>query len=159
MLHRLERVLLLNASPERVWSFFADPRNLPKITPPWLGFRVVSPLPPHIYPGLLLEYRVRPFGRAECPWIAEITHVEEGVRFVDEQRIGPYRLWHHEHHFRLVDGRVEVRDVVLYVLPGGRAGRVVASRAVERRLKAIFDYRERAVQEQLGGSSSRGGSV
>lgn len=139
----------LKAPLERVWSFFADPRNLPEITPPWLGFRVVSPVPERMYPGLLLEYRVRPFGWWESPWVAEITHVEEGRRFVDEQRIGPYRLWHHEHHFRVVDGRVEVRDLVLYALPAGRLGRALASRAVERRLAAIFDYRERAVRTRL----------
>lgn len=146
---RLERVVRLSTPLKRVWSFFADPRNLAEITPPWLGFRVVSPLPPRIYPGLLIEYRVRPFGRGECPWVAEITHVEEGLRFVDEQRIGPYRLWHHEHHFRLVDGQVEVRDLVVYVLPGGRLGRLLASRVVDRRLKAIFDYRERAVLQRV----------
>lgn len=139
----------LKAPLERVWSFFADPRNLPEITPPWLGFRVVSPVPERMYPGLLLEYRVRPFRWWESPWVAESTHVEEGRRFVDEQRIGPYRLWHHEHHFRVVDGWVEVRDLVLYALPAGRLGRALASRAVERRLVAIFDYRERAVGARL----------
>lgn len=150
MLYRLERVVRVRAPLERVWEFFADPRNLPEITPPWLRFRIVSPVPARMYPGLLIEYRVRPFWW-EVAWVSEITHVEDGVRFVDEQRVGPYRLWHHEHHFRRVGGQVEVRDLVLYALPGGRLGRRVAGRAVQHRLRAIFDYRERAVLERFGG--------
>ncbi len=150
LLQRLERSVQVRASLTRVWEFFADPRNLPEITPPWLEFRLVSTPPPRMYPGLLLEYRVRPFPGPTWPWVTEITHIREGVWFVDEQRIGPYRLWHHEHHFRAVGPEVEVRDLVLYVLPGGWAGQLALGRAVRARLRAIFDYRERAVRSRFG---------
>ncbi len=149
-LQKLERVVRLRAELPRVWEFFADPRNLREITPPWLDFRLVSAAPPRMYPGLLLEYRVRPFPGPAWPWVTEITHVREGEYFVDVQRLGPYRLWHHEHHFRTVGGAVEVRDLVLYVLPGGWAGQLALARAVRARLRAIFDYRERAVRSRFG---------
>ncbi|MDR7392862.1 MAG: SRPBCC family protein, partial [Armatimonadota bacterium] len=112
-LQRLERVVRLRASLDDVWEFFADPRNLREITPPWLDLQIVSPVPDRMYPGLLIEYRVRPFPGPAWVWVTEITHVQEGVRFVDEQRIGPYRLWHHEHHFRASGHGVEVRDLVV----------------------------------------------
>jgi len=149
-LQRLERVVRLRASLDDVWEFFADPRNLREITPPWLDLQIVSPVPDRMYPGLLIEYRVRPFPGPAWVWVTEITHVQEGVRFVDEQRIGPYRLWHHEHHFRASGHGVEVRDLVVYLLPGGWAGHVAVGRAVRSRLQAIFDYRERVVLKRFG---------
>lgn len=148
-LQRLERVIQLRAPLPRVWEFFADPRNLREITPPWLDFQLVSSPPPRMYPGLLLEYRVRPFPGPRWPWVTEITHIREGELFVDEQRIGPYRLWHHEHHFRSLGDRVEVRDLVLYVLPGGWLGQAALGRAVRSRLGAIFDYREHAIRRRF----------
>lgn len=149
-LQRLERVVRVRASLGEVWEFFADPRNLREITPPWLDLRIVSPVPDRMYPGLLIEYRLRPFPGPAWVWVTEITHVQEGVRFVDEQRVGPYRLWHHEHHFRATDHGVEVRDLVVYLLPGGWAGQWAVGRAVRSRLQAIFDYRERVVLKRFG---------
>ncbi|MCS7173840.1 MAG: SRPBCC family protein [Armatimonadetes bacterium] len=156
VLHRLERTLVLHAELGTVWEFFADPRNLPEITPPWLDLRLVSPVPDRMYPGLLLEYRVRPFGGLAWPWVAEITHIREGSLFVDEQRLGPYRLWHHEHHFRIVPGGVEVRDLVVYALPGGWLGDRLLAASVARRLEAIFQFREVAVRRRFSGSEGPG---
>ncbi|MCS7235082.1 MAG: SRPBCC family protein [Armatimonadota bacterium] len=147
---RLERRVVIRATLADVWRFFSDPRNLPRITPTWLDLRIVSPVPEAIYPGLILEYRVRPLGWLEWQWVTEITHLREGRLFVDEQRFGPYRFWHHQHHFHEVREGVEVRDVVHYVLPGGALGRWVLGSAVASRLREIFDYREAAVRRILG---------
>jgi ligand-binding SRPBCC domain-containing protein len=82
------------------WSFFSNPRNLAKITPPELGFEMLTPdLPPQVYAGMMIAYRVRPLLGIPMTWLSEITLVEEGVRFIDEQRVGPYAVWHHEHGF------------------------------------------------------------
>ena len=147
-LHVLERELRLPIPVARAWEFFSDARNLAKITPPEMGFEVTSPLPERMYAGMIITYRVRPLLGVPVTWVTEITHVDEGRLFVDEQRFGPYRFWHHQHHFREVPGGVEVRDVVHYALaPGaGPAARFL----VQPRLEAIFDHRTRVLQDQFG---------
>ena len=101
-IHVLTRSQIVPASVEECWAFFSDPRNLSKITPPALDFRVLSDLPAKVYPGMMIQYRVRPLLGIPLTWLTEITHVEEPGHFVDEQRVGPYTLWHHEHWFRLL---------------------------------------------------------
>ena len=118
MVHVFHSTQILRASMERAWDFFSDPRNLSKITPPELDFTVLTVLPERIHPGMMIEYRVRPLLGIPVRWLTEITHVEPGKFFVDEQRIGPYRIWHHEHHFKQLDScRIEMTDRVTYVLP------------------------------------------
>lgn len=147
-LHVLERELRLPIPLSQAWDFFSDARNLAKITPPDMGFEVISPLPERMYAGMIITYRVRPLLGVPVTWVTEITHVDEGRLFVDEQRFGPYRFWHHQHHFREVPGGVEVRDIVNYALaPGaGPAARFL----VKPRLESIFDHRTRVLQEQFG---------
>jgi len=159
ILERLEYVLHVEASADAVWRFFSNPHNLPRITPPWLDLRIVSPAPERIYPGLILEYRVRPARGLQVAWVTEITHVREGELFVDEQRFGPYRFWHHQHLFRATGRSVEVRDVVHYLLPGGFLGRPFLRRWVGRQLEAIFAYRQEAVRRLLREESRGGGQV
>jgi len=132
------------------WEFFSDPRNLPRITPPWLGLEVTSDLPPRMYPGMIVTYRVRPVPGIAVRWVTEITHVREPVLFVDEQRFGPYRFWHHEHHFREIDGGVEVEDIVHYALPLGPVGNMIVGRAVRSRLEVIFAFRREFLGKQFG---------
>ena len=111
-----------------------------------MGFKVVSEPPPKIYPGLMIEYRVRPFPGVPVTWLTEITHVKEGTSFVDEQRVGPYRIWHHEHHFTArPEGGVEVNDIVTYVLPFGWAGNLIHPFLVAPQLRKIFDYRQQVI--------------
>jgi ligand-binding SRPBCC domain-containing protein len=137
----------------RCWSFFSDPRNLPKITPPTLRFRVRTELPAKIYPGLMIEYTVAPVLGLPIRWLTEIVHVDEPRYFVDEQRIGPYRLWHHEHFFAAVDEqRTEVRDVVHYVPPFGPFGAVLNTALIQPQLRRIFDYRERQLAAFTAGT-------
>lgn len=149
-LFRLARTQLLPISRDEAWRFFSDPRNLPLITPPSLGFRIESDLPDRMYPGMLISYRLTPFPPLAVRWLTEITHVVEPVLFVDEQRSGPYAFWHHQHHFRERDGEVEMRDVVHYALPFGPLGRVAAV-PVARQLKRIFDFRRDVLEGRFGG--------
>jgi len=133
------------------WAFFSDPRNLAEITPKALDFQVRSELPPVIQPGMMIEYRVRPLLGVPMTWLTEITHVEPGRRFVDEQRVGPYAIWHHEHTFTaLAGGRTEIRDLVHYVLPFGWLGNLVHPFLVVPELRRIFAFREKAVRERFG---------
>lgn len=143
VLERRQRLPILR---ETAWSFFTDPANLVKITPPDMDFRVTSPPQHETYAGQIITYSVRPLLRVAVSWTTEITHVEHLCFFVDEQRFGPYRFWHHQHRFRDVDGGVEVHDLVHYLLPYERFTRSINSLIVAPRLKRIFDYRSRALE-------------
>jgi ligand-binding SRPBCC domain-containing protein len=133
------------------WDFFSNPANLAQLTPPALDFRVLTDTPKKMHPGLMIEYRVRPILGIPMTWLTEITHVDEGRRFIDEQRIGPYRVWHHEHHFRdLDDSNTEMRDMVHYVLPLSPISELFHSWLVKPELEKIFDYRERRTRELFG---------
>jgi uncharacterized protein (TIGR01777 family) len=149
-LQRLEARQWVPAALDEAWDFFTDPRNLARLTPPELGFQVTSPLPARIYAGLIVSYRLRPLLRVPTQWVTEITQVVDGTRFVDEQRLGPYRLWHHEHAFRAVDGGTEVRDLVHYALPLGALGDLAHAVLVRRQLRRIFDYRAHALRAIFG---------
>ena len=146
----LREVQRLPISLPEAWSFFSDPRNLSRITPPSLGLEVTSDLPGVMYPGMIITYRVRPIPWVSVGWVTEITHVREPVLFVDEQRFGPYRFWHHEHHFREVEGGVEMEDIVHYALPFGTVGRVFGGPLVRRRLEQIFSFRRRFLAREFG---------
>jgi ligand-binding SRPBCC domain-containing protein len=142
-IHVLQRCQILPIPLEECWDFFSDPRNLPKITPKSLDFMVLGTLPERMHPGLMIQYRVRPFLNLPVRWLTEITHVDPRRYFVDEQRVGPYRLWHHEHWFKSTAPRqTEVRDLVHYVLPFGPLGEVAHSLFVRGELRRIFDFRE-----------------
>lgn len=147
---RLHRVQTLPVALPEAWAFFSDPRNLAAITPPDMAFEILSEPPPSIHAGLILVYRVGVLPGLRTTWVTEITHVRAPEYFVDEQRMGPYRLWHHEHRFRPVPGGVEVEDVVHYALPFGPLGRAVAGALVARRLAAIFAYRAETLRRRFG---------
>ena len=149
-LHRIEERQRLPISREEAWAFFSDPGNLAAITPPWLAFEVTSPLPPAVYPGLIVSYRIRPLGRAPLTWVTEINHVRTGEFFVDEQRFGPYRFWHHQHHFHLCPGGVEMTDLVHYGMPLWPFGELAHTLLVGRRLRGIFAYRREALAARFG---------
>jgi ligand-binding SRPBCC domain-containing protein len=152
--HRFERVQVLPLTREAAWAFFSDPGNLSRITPPDMAFQVTSPLPPAAYAGLMIRYRVRPLLGIPVTWVTEITHVQPRDYFVDEQRIGPYRLWHHEHHFREVPGGVEMRDIVHYALPLGALGAWIDRLIVGPRVARIFAYRRQVLARMFGEAAS-----
>lgn len=132
------------------WSFFSSPQNLKTITPDYMGFEVLVDLPEKMYSGLMIEYRVKPLLGIPLKWITEITHVDDLKFFVDEQRKGPYKIWHHEHHFKEVPGGVEMIDIISYELPFGIIGNAVNPILVKQKLKEIFDYRFKKVEEIFG---------
>ena len=115
-----------------------------------MHFEVTSPVPPRAYAGLIITYRVRPLFRLPVQWVTEITHVDEGNYFVDEQRRGPYRVWHHEHHFEEVPGGVRMRDIVNYAVPLGPLGDLLDRLVVRRRVEAIFEFRRRVLDLRFG---------
>lgn len=131
------------------WEFFSDPRNLPLITPPDLGFRITSELPERMYAGMVVSYTVTPFAGIKADWTTEITHVREPEFFVDEQRIGPYRFWHHQHQFREVANGTLMTDLIHYLLPFGLFGLLVDG-FVRQRLERIFEYRRQTLEQRFG---------
>ena len=151
-IHTLRHSQVVPAPVGACWAFFSNPRNLAQITPPGLDFQVLSELPPEIYPGMVIEYRVRPLLGVPVTWLTEITHVEAPHRFVDEQRVGPYAVWHHEHFFTALDaGRTEIRDLVHYVLPFGWLGEIAHPFVVAPQLEKIFAFSAKAVAARFGG--------
>jgi ligand-binding SRPBCC domain-containing protein len=148
-LHVLRREQSLPGAPEDVFPFFADARNLEAITPPWLGFRVVTPQPIGMRPGALIEYRLKLRG-VPLRWRTRIAVWDPPRRFVDVQLSGPYRLWHHTHDFEPDgEGGTVMRDTVRYALPLGPLGAVAHELLVRRDLAAIFDFRHTAIRAAL----------
>jgi len=139
----------LNISLEESWNFFSDPRNLPKITPPWLKLKVTSDVPEKMYAGMIITYKVYPFLGIPSNWVTEITQVKEKQFFIDEQRFGPYKFWHHQHHFRESDKGIEMEDIVTYALPFDPLSRSVNSLLVGKKVKEIFEFREEVITELL----------
>ena len=146
-MYQLKRVQFIKTDVEKAWDFFSNPANLKVITPPYLGFEVKTELPKKMYSGLFINYKVSPLLGIKLDWTTEITHVDELRFFVDEQRIGPYKIWHHEHHFVEKDGGIEMTDIVSYQLPFGLLGKLVHPFLVAPKLKEIFAYRFKIVDE------------
>ena len=150
MVHQLEQEQVIPASLEEVWAFFSTPKNLDTLTPPDMAFEIVRGGGQPMYQGQMIEYRVGALPGLKTRWLTEITHVEAQTFFVDEQRLGPYRIWHHEHHFCPVDGGVQMVDRITYVLPFGVLGDAVHACWVRRRLEAIFAFRYDKVEALFG---------
>jgi ligand-binding SRPBCC domain-containing protein len=138
---------LLRTSMENAWAFFSDPANLSKITPSHLGFKIISKHHGEkMYPGQIIEYKVKPVMGIPLYWMTEITHVEEQQYFVDEQRFGPYSMWHHQHHFKPTNDGVLMTDIVHYKLPLYFLGDLAHGLFVKKQLKQIFDFRFEAAE-------------
>lgn len=149
--YSIKTVQCIPVSMQQAWDFFSSPANLQKITPSHLGFKIISQ---HhgkkMYPGQIIEYNVRPLLGIPLYWMTEITHVEEERFFVDEQRFGPYTLWHHQHHFKSIEGGVEMTDIVHYKLPLWFLGDIAHALIVKKQLNDIFNYRFKKVEELFG---------
>lgn len=142
-----ERRQFLPIAIDQAWSFFSNPANLARITPPSMAFRLTSSPTAEAYAGMILTYTLRPLFGVEFTWTTEITHLSKPGFFVDEQRFGPYRFWHHQHRLTEVAGGVEVHDLVHYLLPHMQFTGLVNRLIVAPRLKKIFDYRQKALGE------------
>jgi len=143
--YRLERQQLIAAPREQVFEFFSKAENLEKLTPPFLRFRILTSLPIEMKRDQLIEYRIG-LGGVPMKWLTRISEWQPPQRFVDEQRHGPYRYWHHSHEFEEADSGTSMRDVVEYELPLGPLGQLAHALLVQRLLQRIFDYREQAVR-------------
>ncbi len=140
---------------ENVWNFISDPRNLKKITPSYMGFQITNePIAEKMYAGMIIAYKVSPLLSIPMQWVTEITHVQEMEYFVDEQRIGPYTLWHHQHRISEIEGGTLMQDIVSYKPPFGPLGILANSLIIESQLKSIFEYRFQAVVREFGVFSS-----
>lgn len=147
----IKKEQLLKTDINSAWDFFSNPLNLSAITPSWLNFKIVSDLPEKMYQGMIVEYRVHPFLSIPIKWITEITHINEPFFFVDEQRFGPYKFWHHKHFFREMNGSVFMTDEVHYILPFGIPGMIFNSIIVKNKLEEIFGYRFNTLEKIFNG--------
>ena len=129
-------------SINQAWDFFSNPNNLPEITPPWLNLKVTSELPDKMYEGMIITYKVYPLLGIPQNWVTEITTVREKSFFIDEQRFGPYKFWHHQHRFNETSEGVEMEDIVNYALPVDPLSRPLNFFLVGKKVKGIFEYRK-----------------
>ena len=138
-------------SLDEAWDFFSNPANLANITPDGMGFKTISKFHGDtMYAGQVIEYKVSPVLGIPLYWMTEITHIDDKKYFVDEQRYGPYSLWHHQHHFKNIEGGVEMTDIVHYKLPLWFLGDIANTLFVKKQLNGIFDYRFKKVEELFG---------
>ena len=149
-IYTLKSIQRLPISIEKAWEFFSDPKNLKTITPDYMGFITLSGDDRSMFPGQIIQYIVTPVMGIPMKWVTEITHVQEQKYFVDEQRFGPYSLWHHKHFFKKIPGGVEMEDIVDYKIPMGILGQMVHPILVQPKLKEIFDYRTQKLTELFG---------
>lgn len=149
--YKLERVQKIPISLKEAWHFFSRPENLSKITPEEMGFVIHSDVQnQEMFSGMLIVYTVKPLIGIPMTWVTEIKNIKENEYFIDEQRFGPYALWHHQHKFKEIPGGVEMTDIVQYALPLGFIGRIMNYFVVSKKLKTIFDYRIVAVENLFG---------
>ncbi len=149
--YQLHKTQKIPATVEKVWDFISTPANLKKITPAYMGFDITSKnLSKKMYPGMIISYKVSPVLGIKTTWVTEITHVKEGEYFVDEQRVGPYSLWHHEHKIESIPGGVLMTDIVSYKPPFGFLGSIANKLIIKGKLNEIFGFRTNAVEEIFG---------
>nr|WP_221284854.1 SRPBCC family protein [Mucilaginibacter sp. SP1R1] len=137
---------------EEAWDFFSSPLNLARITPDDMKFVVTSDYTADtkMYAGMIITYKISPLLGIKMNWMTEITHVADKQYFVDEQRFGPYALWHHQHHFKEIKGGVLMNDILHYAIPYGVLGRLSNSVFVGNKVKQIFAFREKAIEQLFG---------
>lgn len=150
-MHTLSYSQKLPLSLEECWNFFSSPMNLKIITPEHLGFEILNDQNMSTtYPGQIIHYKIKPVLNIPVEWVTEITHSQKPDYFIDEQRIGPYKLWHHEHRFEQIPNGVAMHDTVYYQLFFGFIGRSLNSLWVKKAIEAIFQYRKDKLENLFG---------
>jgi len=150
-MHFLKTSQRLPIDIKTAWEFFSSPENLRVITPEKMGFEVTSEYKEdRMYPGMIITYKVHPLMGIPLNWATEITHVDEMKYFVDEQRFGPYKFWHHQHKFYEINGGIEMIDILHYKVGFGFLGMIINSLVVKKQLNSIFGYRYRKLEEMFG---------
>ena len=146
-LHKTQKLPIIKA---KAWEFLSDPANLKTITPDYMGFDIIDGADRKMYQGQVIQYIVTPVAGIKTKWVTEITHVKDNEFFVDEQRFGPYKLWHHKHFIKEIEGGVEMEDIIHYKLPFGFLGHLVHPFIVKNKLEEIFSYRQQKLEELFG---------
>ena len=149
-IYRLKTIQNLPISKSEAWNFLSDPKNLKRITPDYMGFKIISGAEEKIFAGQIIQYIVTPVFGIPTRWVTEITHVDKDNYFVDEQRFGPYELWHHKHFLKTINKGVEMIDIVDYKIPFGILGKIADPLIVSPKLKEIFEYRKNTLIEIFG---------
>ncbi len=146
-LYKLERKQFVPISAVEAWEFFSAPENLNKITPSNMSFEILFGKDEAIYSGQIISYNIKPLMNKSINWVTEITHVNKPHYFVDEQRFGPYKFWHHKHFIKEISGGVELSDIVHYSLPYGIIGRIFHKLFIRKKLDDIFNYRVKKINQ------------
>ncbi len=147
-IYTLEATQELDISLNTAWDYFSSPANLSNITPPEMGFNITSKVDKKAYQGQIITYKVSPFPLVKMNWVTEITSVKERAFFIDEQRFGPYSMWHHEHYFEeLPNGKTLIKDKVSYKIPLGILGHIAQVLFVKKQLIEIFSFRFKRLNE------------
>ena len=149
-IYTLHKKQNLPITMEEAWEFISNPENLKTITPNYMGFKILSGADRPMYSGQIIQYIVTPFLGLKTKWVTEITHVAEKQHFVDEQRFGPYALWHHKHFIKAIENGVEMEDIIDYKVPFGWLGQLVHPFLVKPKLAEIFSYRRQKLEELFG---------
>lgn len=149
--YQFKREQKVNCSIDDIWSFISSPKNLKEITPDYMGFDVTSEgTPDEMYAGLIITYKVSPLLGIKTNWMTEITQVVDKKYFIDEQRIGPYNLWHHQHLIEPIENGILMTDIVTYSPPFGFLGAIANQLFIKNKLNEIFEYRVKAVENKYG---------
>jgi len=148
--YRLHTIQNVPITLKQAWDFLSDPKNLKEITPNYMGFHIISGADRPMFAGQIIQYIVTPILGIKTNWVTEITHMVENQYFVDEQRFGPYALWHHTHFIKEIPGGVEMEDIIDYKVPFGILGRLVHPILVAPKRNEIFDYRRKKLIELFG---------
>ena len=149
-IYKLHKTQKLPITKAKAWEFLSDPANLKTITPDYMGFDIIDGADRKMYQGQVIQYIVTPVAGIKTKWVTEITHVKDNEFFVDEQRFGPYKLWHHKHFIKEIEGGVEMEDIIHYKLPFGFLGQLVHPFIVKNKLEEIFSYRQQKLEELFG---------
>lgn len=147
----MKKVQRIPVTLDKAWDFFSHPGNLAEMTPKHLNLKFTNDLHGEsMYAGQVITYKVRPLLGIPMFWLTEITHVSDRKFFVDEQRFGPYSFWHHQHHFKEIEGGVEMTDIVHYKIPGWIFGDLLQKLFIGGELERIFKFRVQRVEELFG---------
>ncbi|WP_179320354.1 SRPBCC family protein [Winogradskyella helgolandensis] len=149
-IYTLHKKQKLPISVEQAWEFLSSPANLKTITPDYMGFHILSGADRPMFSGQIIQYIVTPVLGIKTKWVTEITHVKDHEYFVDEQRFGPYALWHHKHFIKEIEGGVEMEDIIDYKVPMGILGQLAHPFIVKPKLEEIFNYRTQKLEELFG---------
>jgi ligand-binding SRPBCC domain-containing protein len=146
--YQFQSTQCFNNSVEELWDFISNPKNLKAITPEYMGFDITSKnLPDRMYEGMIITYKVSPVLGIKNTWVTEIKHVKDQEYFVDEQRVGPYKVWHHQHFLEATIEGTKMMDIVSYEPPFGFIGKIANGLVIEKKLKEIFSYRTKALNQ------------